>query len=90
VLPDADLHLYLDLIMENKLALIAELTPLDAEIIASEAGRRSLEGIGQRIARIQVRVGTTKELRGDRLALRYWRAIDRQKRESERDAGQPA
>jgi len=52
VLPDADLHLYLDLIMENKLDVKAELTPRDGVIVASEASRRSrveaLETIEQR------------------------------------------
>jgi hypothetical protein len=52
LLPDADLHLYLNLIMENKLDLIAELTPRDSEIVASGASCRSrveaLETIEQR------------------------------------------
>jgi hypothetical protein len=52
VLPDADLHLYLDLIVENKLDVIAELTPRDGEIVASGACCHSrveaLETIEQR------------------------------------------
>jgi hypothetical protein len=85
VLPHTDLDLYRELIVEQKPALLAELTPLDAEVIASEASHRSYFEIAQRIARIEVRIGTTDELRADRLALRYWRAIDRHKRETERD-----
>jgi hypothetical protein len=86
VLPHADLDLYRELIAEHKPALLAELTPLDAEIIASEARRHTHEVIARRIVRIEGRIGTADELPGDRLSLRYWRAIDCQKRESGRDA----
>jgi hypothetical protein len=57
VLPEADLDLYRDFIAEHKLELLAVLTPLDAEIIPSEAIRRSHDEIAHRVARITGRHG---------------------------------
>jgi hypothetical protein len=60
------------------------LTPLDPEIVASEASRRSFAYIAHRIARIETRIRTGDDHRADWLALRYSRAIGRDKRERER------
>jgi hypothetical protein len=84
--PGVRLGPYRARLAEHKPALIAALAPLDAEIIGSEANRRSCEEIAQRIARIEGRIGTPDELPGDWLALRYWRAIEDLKPESGRDA----
>lgn len=83
--PGVDPTPYRERIVEHKPGLLAELTPLDAEIIASEARRHTHEVIARRFVRIEGRIDTADELPGDRLSLRYWRAIDCQKRESERD-----
>jgi hypothetical protein len=72
-----------DRIVANKPALLAALTPLDAEIVADEAGRRSSDYVAQRLGRVAARIDAGVALPGDWLALRYWEAIrDEQQRRS--------
>jgi hypothetical protein len=74
--PDGvDIGEYAAFIRENKRAFLAALTPLDPDIVASEAARCSAETIADRIARIAARLGGADERPGDRLSLRYWEAI---------------